>query len=78
MNNMAILNYSTVRSVDKSIAKITECLRKHGASAILTDFDQQGYIVAVSFKIALNGSCIGFRLPTDWRAVLEVMRAKKG
>ena len=70
---MPLLNFTTKISVDKTIGEIQECLRKHGASAVLTEWDDQGYITAVSFKMSINGQDIGFRLPTDWRPVLTLL-----
>lgn len=71
---MAILNYSTSIEVEKSLAEIQKCLHEHGANAILTEYDSQGYIMGVSFKINFNGNDMGFRLPTDWRPILQVMK----
>lgn len=45
----------------------------HGARDILTNYDENGYVVALSFQIDLNGRKIGFKLPSDWRPVLKVM-----
>jgi len=53
--------------------KKVQLLAKAGASAVMTDYDQNGYIVALSFKIRLGDNDIAFRLPTDWRPVLEVL-----
>lgn len=74
---MALLNYSTQIEASKSIAEIQTILQVHGARAILTEFDDAGFITSVSFKMNLNGKEIGFRLPTDWRPVLEIMRQQK-
>lgn len=74
---MAILNYSTIVEVEKSISEIQKCLREHGANAVLTEYDDQGYVTALSFKITLEGNPLGFRLPTDWRPVLEIMKQQK-
>jgi hypothetical protein len=52
-------------------------LARAGASAILTDFDGTGNIVALSFKLKLGEHDISFRMPTDWRPVLETMKQQK-
>jgi hypothetical protein len=50
----------------------------HGASAVLTEYDPEGgYVSALSFKIAVNGQPMGFRLPCDWRPVLEILTKGK-
>lgn len=70
---MSLLNYTTQIDSFKTISEIQQVLAKCGASAVLTDYDQNGYIVALSFKIKLGEQDISFRLPTDWRPVLTVL-----
>lgn len=70
---MALLNYTTKIDVEKTISEIQRSLAKHGASAILTDYED-GYVKAISFKVPINGNPIGFRLPTDWQPVLELLK----
>lgn len=74
---MPILNYTTGIDADKTIAEIQKCLAMHGATAILADYDGQGQINALSFKIPMNGQEVGFRLPSDWRPVLKVLQTQK-
>lgn len=70
---MPLLNYTTQIDAFKTISEIQQLLAKAGASAVMTDYDQNGYIVSLSFKIRLNENEIAFRLPTDWRPVLKVL-----
>lgn len=70
---MPILNYTTKIEASKTIAEIQACLVSHGANAVLSEYDGQGFIVALSFKINIEGQDIGFRLPSDWRPVLQVL-----
>jgi hypothetical protein len=81
---MPLLNYTTSIDAHKTIAEIQQMLARAGASAILTEFDNAGNIVALSFKMILPGSDevgkareISFRLPTDWQPVLETMKQQK-
>lgn len=74
---MALLNYTTKIDSFKTISEISQILAKVGASAIMHDFDQNGYIVALSFKIRMNDNEIAFRLPTDWRPVLQVLQEQR-
>src|SRR5690348_12500 len=74
---MPILNYATSIEAHKTISEIEQLLAKAGASAILTEFDDTGNIVALSFKMKLGDQEISFRLPTDWRPVLETLRQQK-
>ena len=69
---MGLLNYTTKINADKTAAEIARCLSMHGASAILTDY-KDGVLSAISFQITVNEQKIGFRLPCDWRPVLEVL-----
>lgn len=77
---MPLLNYTTTIDQDKSVAEIGKILAKAGASAILHDYDDTGNIVAISFKMRFERDSdkqISFRLPTDWRPVLEVLREQR-
>jgi hypothetical protein len=71
---MPLLNYTTQIDAFKTISEIQKLLAKAGASAVMSEMDDNGNIVALSFKIKLNQRDIAFRLPTDWRPVLEVMK----
>jgi hypothetical protein len=71
--NMAILNYTTQIDVEKTIGEIQRCLSLHGASSIKTDYED-GIVKAISFLISFGGQPIGYKLPTDWQPVLEVMK----
>ncbi|GAC1413843.1 MAG: hypothetical protein NVSMB66_6460 [Candidatus Doudnabacteria bacterium] len=73
MRFMPILNYTTGIQVEKSITEIQKCLVSHGANAVLSEYDN-GYIVAVSFKMRMNENDIGFRLPADWKPVLTILK----
>lgn len=71
---MGLLNYTTEIDADKTAMEIAKCLSMHGASAVLTEYDEvEGTVTALSFKINLEGKAISFRLPCDWRPVFEVM-----
>lgn len=71
---MPLLNYTTKVPVYRSIQEIQKALVKAGASSIMQDFDDEGAVCALAFKINLDGQEISFRLPSETRAVLEVMR----
>lgn len=74
---MPLLNYTTKIDAFKTISEIQRLLGKAGASAIMTEMDNNGYIVALSFRIKFERDSsqeIAFKLPTDWRPVLEVMK----
>lgn len=75
---MGLLNYTTKVDADKTAMEIARCLSMHGASAVLTEYDEkEGTVTAISFKIKLNGQEMGFRLPCDWRPVQEIFQKER-
>lgn len=74
---MPLLNYTTSVSADKTVAEISRLLAKAGAKAIMHEYDDNGYIVSLSFKLELNGQPMGFKLPTDWRPVQKTLESQR-
>ena len=73
-----LLNYTTKVSAEKTANEITRCLAQHGAQAIMTEYDPStSYVTALSFKITVDGAPIGFKLPCDWKPVLEILTKGK-
>lgn len=70
---MPLLNYTTKIDSFKTVGQIQRMLAQAGASAVMNEFDDNGYIIALSFKIRLGEQEIAFKLPTDWRPVLRVL-----
>ena len=70
---MGILNYTTQIKVEKTTAEIIDILRKHGANAVLMEYEALGQVGSISFKIKSPSYECAFRLPADWKAVLRVM-----
>lgn len=53
---MAIKNYTTTINHNKTIGEIQQILSKHKAKAILTEYDEEGNAIALSFKVdTING-----------------------
>lgn len=74
---MPLLNYTTKIDAFKTISEIQKLLAKAGASKVMNEMDNNGYITALSFMIKFERDSdreIAFKLPTDWRPVLEVMK----
>ncbi len=69
---MAILNYTTTISVDKTLAEIMGMLTQHGANAILVNYEKQAP-VALSFVIATQYGDREFRLPANIERVYAVL-----
>lgn len=71
---MAILNYTTQIAAEKTIAEISKCLVKHGASKILTDY-RDNIPTAVTFCLTVNGQNVFFALPANYQGVLKALQA---
>lgn len=70
---MAILNYTTSIECEKTISEIQKCLVKHGATKIVTDY-QDGMPSGVTFCLVMDGSMVGFVLPANYDGVLAAMK----
>lgn len=73
---MPLLNYTTSIAADKTVAEIQSMLIKAGASAVLAEYEA-GVITALSFKMKMGEQELSFRLPTDPKPVLELLRIQK-
>ena len=74
---MAILNYTTKIDPITTIGQISQCLVKHGCRKIVTDFDDTGLPIGVTFWIEMNGMPIYFSLPCRWEGVLNALKNDK-
>ena len=71
---MPLLNYTTKVDADRTAGEIAKCLSMHGAQAVLTEYDpKDSYVTAISFRLNLAGNMISFRLPCDWKPVLQIL-----
>lgn len=80
---MAIKNYTTTVSVEKSVAEIQVALISHGARKIMVDYDDTGAPIGVAFGIVTSDGPRGFLLPANVAGVKAVfarqkVRAQKG
>lgn len=62
---MPILNYTTSIKVEKTTAEIQEKLAKAGAQAVMTEYDDEAVLSAVSFRMMCSGIMVSFRLPAQ-------------
>jgi hypothetical protein len=72
---MGLLNHTTKIAPEQTISEIQMMLSRHGVTAMMTEYDGP-HVSAVSFQIKLDGKPIGFKLPCNWKAVVEIMRPK--
>ncbi len=71
---MPILNYTTSIEASKTVSEIQKILVSHGATSILTNYDSEGMIESLSFKVkAPTGEEVPIKLPVEPEAVLKVM-----
>lgn len=74
---MALKNYTTSISVEKTISEIQGKLAYVGARRIMSEYDNTGNITALSFQLEFDGQSLAFTLPTDWRPVAEVLKKQR-
>ena len=68
---MAILNYTTTISTEKTAAEIQKKLASAKAQAVLCEYDDNAVMCAMSFRIMTPHGMIFFRLPANTRGVLR-------
>lgn len=73
---MEIKNYTTTINANKTIGEIQELLSKHGANAIMTEYNN-GEVIGLSFKIMTPRGEMGVRLPANTDRVLQVLRNQR-
>lgn len=70
---MPLPNYTTSIAPTKTVMEIQAALAKAGASAIMANYDTNGNIVALSFRILADGQEIAFKLPTAGEPVQKTL-----
>lgn len=71
---MALLNYTTSISAEKTVSEIQSKLAKAGAHQILHEYDGFGNVSALSFRIKGKFGDMAFRLPANIAAVESILR----
>lgn len=74
---MAILNYTTKIDAYKTIGEIQQLLAKNGAMQIMIENDDKGNPVSLSFSIIWNANPQFFKLPCNFKGVLNAMKKAK-
>ena len=79
---MSILNYRTRIDATKTAGEIQLKLVKAGAQAILSEYDDEQILSAMSFRIMTTHGVISFRLPANidgvYRAICKDKKISKG
>ena len=68
---MAILNYTTRIKAEKTASEIQEKLAKAKAQAIMSEYDDNGIMIAMSFRILSKHGMLSFRLPVNINGVYQ-------
>lgn len=74
---MAILNYTTSISTEKTASEIQAKLVKAGAQAVLCEYGGDGIMSAISFRIQTPQGLIFFRLPSNKEGVLRALKSNR-
>lgn len=74
---MPIKNFTTKVPVDRTITEIQKILVKAKACAILTEYGDNGFPEALSFKVLMNGQYIHFKLPVNISGVTQALKNDK-
>ncbi len=70
---MSLLNYTTQIAAQKTVSEIQHMLCKAKASAVLTEYDPEGVLSAISFRITKTHGILSFRLPANIDNVWKVL-----
>ena len=73
-SQVPILNYTTSIHVSKSVGEIQIMLAKAGANRISITYSELGIPVALEFFIDLAGTPVGFRLPSRWYGIYQLLK----
>lgn len=74
---MSILNYSTGISAEKTAGEIQAKLSRAKAQAVLCEYDKDGVLYAMSFRIDTKHGLLSYRLPINIDGVLGAMSKDK-
>jgi len=75
-NRPRLLNYTTSIDAEKTVAEIQRKLAKAGAHQILHEYDADGVMAAVSFRIRTQVGDMAFRLPAEIDKVHAVLKGQ--
>lgn len=70
----AIKNYTTQIAIEKTVAEMHKLLAMHKATAIMTEYDDEGIVTNLSFKLKTATGEIPFRLPSNIDGVLKCLK----
>lgn len=74
---MPILNYTTKVSVDQTVNEVHRILAKARANAILNEYDLQGNISGIKFRLEIKGQQVFYGLPVNVNGVSNALKKDK-
>jgi hypothetical protein len=72
-----IKNYTTDIPAERTISEIQKILAQNGARGIMLEYDGNGNITDIFFKIILNNKELPFRLPAKAERVYQALWGEK-
>lgn len=72
---MAILNYTTTIAAEKTGSEIQSKLARAGASAVMSEFDDDGVMSSIAFRLSTPYGVVFFRLPANTEGVYRALIA---
>lgn len=70
----AIKNYTTTMRADKIISDIQKLLITMGANGIMFDYDSDGKINGLQFRIVAEGQTMGFKTPLEVDKTIALLK----
>lgn len=70
---MPILNYTTNAPVEQTAAEIQKMLVRHKAQAVLSEYDDEGMLKHISFRLMTAHGPVYFRLPAKIQGVHKAL-----
>lgn len=71
---MPILNYTTSIAVEKTVGQIQGALAQAGAQAVLTEYDSDRVLSALSFRMLHQNVMVSFRLPAQIDKIYVILQ----
>lgn len=70
---MAILNYRTEVSADRTAAEIQRRLVRARAQAVMMEYDPDGVLTHIAFRVQTKHGSLAFRLPANVEGVFKLI-----
>lgn len=75
---MPLLNYTTKIAVEKTVGEISRKLARAGAQAVMQEYNEDGSVESVCFRLHHNNQTISFRMPARIERIYVVLQNDPG